>query len=297
MRKPPIVYRQKIARGLKDNVLVRRGPHNPPPGPFTRVVRNHDGGFFSNFNKVVACLCHWPRDRLHVDWTLRGEEFRYYEPSWPPGANAWEKLFAQPSGVVGRGVDVKMFPDPRYTHKFAADMYRGAGVASRAAMHAAWSRLRPRPELRAAIAAAATDLRAARPSGQLVGVHVRSAGIAPEQPSRVLPTPDDMADAAALVLKFDGAVVLATDSADVVGLFRDRFGPSVYVRDAARVPSYADVRGLHETAPPSLALATEVYLDAIVLAQCDYLVSAVSNVATAAWYMAPHVPHAFVEVR
>jgi hypothetical protein len=90
--------------------------------------------------------------------------------------------------------------------------------------------------------------------------------------------------------------VLATDVREAVDRFREVFGERLLVQpDVARAP--AGGSQYEWSAPPGIALGEQTLIDALLLARCDVLLHATSNIATAAGYMNPRMRMVYCEPR
>lgn len=84
----------------------------------------------------------------------------------------------------------------------------------------------------------------------------------------------------------DGRVFIATDVSEYVELCREHFGDRLIVRDIPRV-THAD-EDWYRLQSTRLDLWRNVLIDALLLAKCDFVIGATSNVFTAVLILNPH---------
>jgi len=151
-----------------------------------------------------------------------------------------------------------------------------------------------------AIVARADALYEARMAGHYrVGVHCRHPTHDIECLHR-MPSLARFIAAARALLPADRSwvVVLATDYEPAVAAFRDAFGEKLIVQAGVmRAAAASDEQIHHEAGAPSVALAEQALVDALLLARCDAFVHVTSNLATAVGYMNPHSRMVYCETR
>jgi glycosyltransferase involved in cell wall biosynthesis len=206
--------------------------------------------------------------------------------------------------------------EPLLTHVNAAELYQQPWFPQwRAEYHAVYRRhVRLRPRLRQQIELfAAQNFR-----NRMIAAHVRHPSHAMEQPTARMPTTEfyirqvhDLAASLGLSMASDSdwGVFLATDQDSAVDAFVREFGRRVvFAPNAERTPIVADrrfrslsreeqlkeghqVQHLAAADPQkwSSRLAEQVIFDAALMARCDFLLHAVSNISTAVSYMNPRV--------
>jgi hypothetical protein len=263
------------------------------------VVTAWNGGFFSHVNRVVNHLHHsLGRDgcvAVRVDWrvaehtplfvygTVQDGELwqRFFEPLVFPDAPAEERTSWE-------------YADLSMTGLHAYRMYKRGSGWRMAYGRAYAEHIRVREELRNRV----QELwREGGIGGSSIGVHYRHPEHSHECP-REMPSMDTFIDRTRrLLARSKGAsVVLATDVREAVERFGDAFGERLLVQpDVARAP-------VGETQydwglPPCVALGEQALIDVLLLARCDVLLHATSNIATAVGYMNPRLRMIYCEPR
>lgn len=280
-RKNPAAFKSIVEKPVVQAVRSAAGRY--------RIVHANIGGIFSNLNNVMTIVHLYPDDDLAVDWSTRNIHFRY-------GSNrdgdVWSKLFYPfTDREVLNPIHIRQYVDWRFTATFVADYYR-RDRQWRQGLNAGWKKIRLLPSMQVL----KDNVLAGMPPRPRVGVHVRHGGHAVEQPRGKMPSLLQVVEMVKATMSHIRArsVVLATDNDETVEFFRRIFGESLYFGDVTRAKTSKDPQ-IHQSADASLKLAYDVFSDAFRLASCDYFVHAVSNVATGVLYMAPRMPHVFVE--
>ncbi|WP_019500308.1 TIGR03032 family protein [Pseudanabaena sp. PCC 6802] len=258
------------------------------------VIKSHqDGGFFSNFNKVLNWLSRIDREcNVWVDWMYTGTEsaFRYGDAI---GENIWEIFFEPISNAVpvADAVVQDLYIDFTMTGAGAHLMYLGTDFQSVRNRYGQifTEFIRVRSELQAE----AERIYAELMDGYFcIGVHKR------HQLHRVedfylqpVPIPN-IIDAIRKVMPSTGKVrvFLATDEEDAIAAFSEAFDDRlIYQAEAARSPAVARQEIHWNREYRGSYLGKQVLMDALLLARCQILVHGVSNLSTAVLMMNPQV--------
>lgn len=280
----------------------------------TVIVPREDSGFFSGFLIVLDALLFAPPEaEVVVDWRLHGNEGHFkYQPA-RPGECVWSSVFepvhrhphstestdASPYILCER---FNMLLAPRFRW-----LARGTAceAAQRAAYHHVFRRhvLVAHPQVHASLRGLGATLR----SGLSLGVHKRvyNPGTAEYQGSRTLPSLAGYVEATRRAVSRLEArrgqavrhIYLATDDDAAAAYFGAAFGTRLVVRDGVERASGglnadASLNEVHVASPHNryecgLRAAVDVVTDALLLASCDALVHADSNVTSAVAYAAP----------
>jgi hypothetical protein len=270
------------------------------PEPYTLVVTAWNGGFFSHVNRVVNHLCHsLGRDgcrAVRVDWRVSEHTplFAYY--GTPEDGELWQRFFEPlrfPDAPSAERSSYQ-YADLSMTGLYAYRMYKRGSRWRSDYGHAYAEHVRVRDELRRRVDRLWSDGTVA---GKAVGVHYRHSEHDHENP-RASASIDAYISRARRVLAQTGAnsIVLATDVHEALDSFRAEFGERLLVQpDAARAPAAGSQ--YERSAPPGIALGEQILIDALLLARCDVLLHATSNIATAVGYMNPAMRMVYVEPR
>jgi hypothetical protein len=270
------------------------------PVPKTLVVFPHDGGFFSNFNKVmnhlVCSLHHYGVMAIKVDWNIKkGSKFKFntFFYGTHKDGNIWEHFFDQPLFPPRSFIMCKKtssYRDWSITGRNVYNLYK-SGDGWRQQYHSAFKEY---IRIKAHILKEVEQIYFRHLAGKYcIGVHIRNDVHKCEQPDGQMPPLEQyMAEIGHIISskREDVKIFLATDVEEYVRRFRNVFGEKVFTQ--------ADVTRLQESPAnpeeeitylydPSLKLGEDVLKDCLLLSKCDVLIHRVSNIATAAGYINP----------
>lgn len=282
------------------------------PSDMPVILRHSDQGFFASFLSVMDALLMAPPDaEVKVDWTLSGleKEFTYGKA----GEDVWSGLFEPVHLNQGRTKSTAApleLRESRFNHflrgehkfEFRTSKYNAAQRAAYNRVFSTHIRVR-----HASIINALATLGKELSEGTSVGVHKRidTPGTRMNQGLKGNFSIDEYVEAARLVVTEHEtrtgcavtAVYLATDDEAAERAFRVAFGERLCVRrGVTRVRGGVNPDGTHNevhsrTSPfnPTCTLqdAADVLTDALLLAKCDLVLHADSNVTTAVSLIAP----------
>ncbi|CAK0837354.1 unnamed protein product [Prorocentrum cordatum] len=256
------------------------------PGTAAEDHEERQGGIGSARNQSTP-NCPFVADRGLIALQAQGPE--------PPGA----------AGAQGTAAEERPFVVRQRYNVLLVNVFRGrflcgpgAGRRRRLYGAAAARLLRPRAAAREACRRAVATIRF-REGTVLVGVHKRvdNPGTARMQIAQVVPSTQAYILAVERLVAQRGcaedfAVALATDDEAAVPLFRDAFGHRLLHRDVLRSTGGVNERQLPrevhgQEGRLSAGDAQDCLVDAMILAECDVMIHADSNVTIAAGIMNP----------
>ena len=268
--------------------------------PKTLIIVPHEGGFFSNFNKVMnhlVCSLHRHGVRaIEVNWNIEeGRKFKYFFYGSPQDGNIWEHFF-EPLSFPPRSFTVRKktssYRDYSITGRKAYGLYK-SGAEWRQQYHAAFkTHIRIKPHIQEKVEQTYSRYLAGT---YCIGVHIRNDAHKGEQPDGQMPPLEHyMAEIKHIISSRKEAVkiFLATDVEEYVARFQDVFAEKVFTqKDVSRLHEPLSTAGSQVIYPfnPDLKLAEDVLNDCLLLAKCDVLIHRVSNIATAAGYINPSI--------
>ncbi len=269
------------------------------PVPKKMVVVPHNGGFFSNFNKVMNHLvCSLNRrgvKAVEVDWTIeRGSKLKNFFYGTHKDGNIWEYFFEQllfpPRSFMMRK-RTAYYRDWSITYSNVYALYRSGGEW-RQQYHSAFKKfIRIKPRILQEVEQTYSRYMAGK---YCIGVHVRNDAISSEQPDGHMPPLDNFIDETRRIVlskKEDVKIFLATDVQEHVERFKKVFGEKVVTQKGVtrlRFPSDTE-EGISFMYHSNLKLGEDVLKDCLLLAKCDVLIHRVSNIATAVGYINPSI--------
>lgn len=271
------------------------------PVPKTLVVVPHEGGFFSNFNKVmnhlVCSLHHQGVVSIEVDWNIKkGTEFNAFFYGTHEDGNIWEHFFDQPLFPQRLHIMRKKtcaYRDYSITDRNVYNLYMSGG-GWRQQYHSAFEKyIRIKPHILQKVEETYSRYLEGK---YCIGVHIRNDAHKREQPDGQMPPLEHyIAEIRRIVSSREeqSKIFLATDMEEYVARFRDVFGEGVIaLTEVARLKELP-VNHQDEmiyTCEPDLKMGEEVLEDCLLLAKCDVLIHRVSNIATAVGYINRSIP-------
>ena len=271
----------------------------PASAERTLVIRNWNGGFFSNFNGVLNNL-RWRLGRrgVHaaiVDWHADPAltDFAYGRPE---DGNLWLHFF-EPlpfERFPAAHCEARSFArlDITFPHTYAAYKLNRRWRQDYHALYRRYIRIRP-----TFLDRVEKIYQADMAGHYCLGVHYRHPVHNPEC-LHSIPSPETFIARLRGLLPVDRpyAVFLATDAESAVAAFQQAFGSRLVVQPCVRRaglqtenhPQDPDTRA-------SLILGEQVLLDCLLLARCDALFHVSSNIATAAGYINPSLKMVYCE--
>jgi glycosyltransferase involved in cell wall biosynthesis len=305
----------------------------------TLVLVGHDAGFFAIFNTFISVQNTWLGDQgfdlIIPDWRVESiksfwktKQFTSFCYGTPADGNLYFKLFDTQNQFslsedelnermksALRGHTFNASADPNLTFVNADKLYRSEGFGAwRKSMNASMGGLRPNLNVRNRLE---SNFAVVKMDTFLIGMHVRHASHALEQPDKRMASTDDyirisyelMNQEASLNPGRECKVFLASDQEKVVNQFKAEFGNSLITMAGVTRLDVASTEKFESLNPNlqlkegfqiqhlkasqeslwSMGMAEDVIADAWALARCDVLVHAVSNVATAVSFINPKI--------
>jgi hypothetical protein len=276
--------------------------------PTKFIIIPHNGGFFSNFNKVVQHLVlslnHSGIRAMQVDWHINKKKIMdQFSFGRPDDGNIWEHFFEQLTfhdDSYMRCVRIAGFRGDSIHFSNAYDLYK-PGQGWRQQYHSAFKKhICIKPHVLKKVDQVYSPYMAGK---YCIGVHMRNEAHKVEQPNNKMPPFESYLSQVRDILRSqsrEGVIFLATDVEDYVRRFKNAFNQALIVQPGVtRLPENPDGdvnRQLHyDNAQASLKLGEDVLVDCLLLSRCDIFVHTVSNVATAVGYINPGIPMIYCE--
>jgi hypothetical protein len=253
----------------------------------TLIVEAHaDGGFFSNFNKIVNHLAHSLGhsgvEAIKVNWS---QEMSAYGDG-----DVWDRYF--------RHLEFDSIPDLTHTTRHYADlsmtgpnayaMMRGGEENWRTKYHVPYKQY---IRLQNWFSKSLSEFYAKNMAGKKwIGVHFRHPNHSFECPTGTPSIGDCILETERLLSTHSTAsVYLATDSQDAVDRFQQKFDEKLLVYPSKNRTTASSQLQSHERVQ-ARTLAEEVLFDCFMLSRCSAVLHVVSNITTAVGYINPTVP-------
>lgn len=183
---------------------------------------------------------------------------------------------------------VMTYPHDQYTGSQAGHLYwRADGWRNR--LHQQFQRIEPKD----AVLEVARSIFPDVIQQSISVIHRAESGLAREQLTGELPSVEDMCEAVNKICKH-APVLVCADSSETTEEFRSRLQKRALIWDgldrvpAGSAPHFRDSYGSEHV--------RNMFARTLALSQSAHLIHPVSNIATAALYMNPKLPHSFIEV-
>lgn len=254
------------------------------------IFNHHEGGFFSNFNKVITHLAH-NQDVTKITWQLRGQ---------PYGAFAYNvnEVFSSLFETYDEGASIN---SECYVSEFKHLEYTGKNTHSLYTEDNTWrinlnniykKYITPTELLKKNIEV--VDNYFKEKNNIKVGILKRNQLLKCEQNSNKMPAVEDYIDAISQIQDSNKTCILSVDNQVDLDYFisREDF-KSIYSTNIRRTCRDTDSEP-HFT-PGTIQDAVYYFMDVYMLSKCDYLIHPISNMATAALYLNPNLKSIYLQ--
>jgi hypothetical protein len=241
------------------------------------IVKQHEGGFFSNFNKVITFLAH--NDNVcKITWDLQGQPFGAFAYNC---GEVFSKLFLPyDSGeVIDKTIILSEFTDSFLNSGQAIhSRFTDSDQSWRIKYNNAFIKyIHYSEKLKQKI-----DKIDFKSNNTLIGILKRNQLTKADQINKVLPTYDDYFN---VIDNIDGdkTIVLSIDHNYGIQQFINRYKNCVFSSKIRRTNMDTDME-------PHFIQSTEeeamyYFLDVVILSKCDYIIHTISNMSVAALIM------------
>ena len=251
-------------------------------------VIHHEGGFFSNFNKVTTYLRN--KNVVGIHWNLQGQ---------PYGAFAYKcgevfgKLFKEYN--EGKNIDeifeLREYDCLDYTGKDVHIQYISKDQKWRNELNATLKYIKPTPILQTFIDEIDEKF-AALKGKKIIGVLKRNELLKCEQVNGKLPTIEEYFTEIDKLFDDNTYICLSVDNITDINQFINKYSRCAYNPHIRRTQFNTDTEPhfLPGTAHDAIYTFLEVYM----LSKCNYFIHPVSNMATAALYFNPELKSIYI---
>ena len=246
------------------------------------IVKHHEGGFFSNFNKVTTFLKDNPTVGK-ITWDLQGQ---------PYGAFAYNcgEVFGKLFNTFDNKRDITdtvllgEYEQQEFTGNRVNAYYTSSDNDWRFELNKTLSFFIPTTELKALSGALDKSFSKLK-NKKLIGILKRNERLKCEQTSGELPNIDTYFDIIDKHFDDNTYLCLSVDNITDLNKFIKRYKRCIYNPHMKRTNCNTDEEPHFQ--PGSAANAMYTYLDVIMLSKCQQLVHPISNMATASLYFNP----------
>jgi len=253
------------------------------------VVKFHEGGFFSNFNKITTFLKNTSDNVVKITWDLQGQPF---------GA------FAYNCGEVFGKLFKEYSTGEKYKDTIVLDTYTDTSFTGRE-VHNKYSLLdwrkefyntltffKPTDLLQEALDKINYKYIFSSKKINLIGILKRNDRLKCEQNNNTLPTLDKYFSCIDKRFTENTYLYLSVDNNHDLNAFVERYKRCIYNSKMRRTHLCTDTEPHFQPGTANDALFT--YLDVYSLSKCNALIHPLSNMATAALYFNPNMESIYI---
>ena len=255
------------------------------------IVHQHEGGFFSNFNKVISFLETHP-EVSKITWDLQGQPFGAFAYNC---GEVFSKLFVpfwDKNPIEGEPYILSEYVDQRHTGKNAHGLYTGHQGWRNSLHRTLQQYIRITPYLIPRIKSIHDTFNSVKDRPK-VGILKRNELLKCEQQKNCMPAFEQY-QAAIKELKLEKPVFMfSIDNLYDLDQFKAEFRPHMYSPGMRRTQKNTDMEP--HFLPGTQQDAAAAFLDVYMLSMCDYFIHPVSNMATAALYFNPKMKSIYLQ--
>ena len=246
------------------------------------IVKQHEGGFFSNFNKVISFL-EKNSNTEKITWDLKGQPFGAFAFSC---GEVFSHLFLpyNTNKAYDQEEILREYIDQRHTGKNAHDCYTG-NQDWRLSLNQTYRKYITPTEFLHNKIKQVDELFVQISNKQKIGILKRNDLLKCEQQQNKMPDLLSYSNEIKKIYTKDSVLVLSVDNTTDLNFFKNKYKPTIFSPIIRRTNVTTDVEP-HFTPGTHIDAAT-IFLDVYMLSKCDYFIHPVSNMATAALYLNP----------
>ena len=253
----------------------------------------HEGGFFSNFNKVITFLNHFEKinDISEVEWNLIGQPFGAFAYNLP---EVFGTVFEQyKNGKHKEETTVSEYLQlslNKYTGKNAHNLYIGPDHWRKDLNKTFLKYIKTTKEAQHYIDKANENKKNCK--GKIISILKRNQRLRCEQPSDEMPTLEQYFEKIDELFDDETYLYLCVDNMNDLNAFIKRYKRCLYHPYMRRTTSDKDQEP--HFIPKSEKDAIHTFVDLWTASQSDYFIHPVSNMATSALYFNPQVESIYI---
>ena len=251
----------------------------------TLEIQSHDGGFFSNFNKLISNLHYYKNVNKIIFNMVSKEKFKAFY-----FIKDNEELFSKIFDVYDYGtsdnntnnIKTDSYIDSSITGNNAYKFYNENRIKLQS-YHDTYNKyIKIKPHITDKINKKLLELK--NNTDQLICIFVRSEALRHEQPSGKMPTRDDYTKALDKIPKSNNVkYFLCVDNNDDLEFYKTKYTPN-YFTPIRRTKNKKDGEP-HTNNIGTLEDLEDSFVEVMLISHCDILVHCVSNMATASLYI------------
>lgn len=254
------------------------------------TFNHHEGGFFSNFNKVITHLAH-NHDVSKITWNLNGQPFGAFAYNC---GEVFSKLF-QPyddKQKITNNVSVGEFKYLEYTGKNIHELYLKEDTTWRQQLFDIYNKyITPTPLLQKNIDTVDNILH--KTNRKKIGILKRNQLLKCEQVNNIMPTINNYNDEINKISGDKLCILSVDNNTDLTQFLNNKDLKFTFSKNIKRTTTDTDMEP-HFT-PGNTQDALYYFMDVYMLSKCDYLIHPISNMATAALYLNPNLKSIYLQ--
>ena len=252
-------------------------------------VSFHEGGFFSNFNKVVTFLALTTDNVVKITWNLQGQPYGAFAYNC---GEVFGKLFLEynTGEDIHETFELQTYTDTSYTGKKAFNKYKQNEW--RAQFNKTLKYFKPTDLLKPYLDKIEHKYIFTSDKINLIGILKRNNRLSCEQPNNVLPELSNYFEKIDKLKDENTYLYLAVDNLYDINSFIERYKKCIYNPKSRRTNTCTDEEP-HFT-PGTVDDAVATYLEVFTLSKCKEFIHPVSNMATAVMYFNPNIKTTYI---
>ena len=253
------------------------------------IVKQHEGGFFSNFNKVVSFL-EKNSNTEKITWDLRGQPFGAFAFNC---GEVFSYLFSPYNTNISCDQEeiLKEYIDQRHTGRNVHSCYTGSQDWRYSLNRVYKKYITPTEFLRNKIKQV-DELFEQIQGKQKIGILKRNDLLKCEQHQNKMPELSLYENEINKIYTKNSALILSVDNTSDLNFFKNKYKPTIFSPIIRRTNVATDMEP-HFTPGTHIDAAT-IFLDVYMLSKCNYFIHPVSNMATAALYFNPELKSKYI---
>jgi hypothetical protein len=249
-------------------------------------VHQHEGGFFSNFNKVTTFLS--DNDVCKITWNLHGQPFGAFAYNC---GEVFGKLFQHyNTGECNNIIELRTYNDLQYTGKLVHEKYITSDDHWRYKLNNALKYFTPTEKLASSLSKVDICFK----DKKCLGVLKRNNLLKCEQVKKdnTLPSIQEYFDEIDKIIDDDTYLWLSVDNIEDLNAFIKRYKKCIYNPKIRRTATPFDMEPHFNQGSEDDAIYT--YLEVYCMSKCKSLVHPLSNMSTAALYFNPALKSIYI---
>jgi hypothetical protein len=253
-------------------------------------VKFHEGGFFSNFNKVTTFIDSCTDNICQITWNMQGQPYGAFAYNC---GEVFGKLFVNYNNgeLPDEKIVLETYNKLTYTGRDVHDIYIGSDISWRTQLNKTLKYFQPTPFLQEGITKIET-ISIFNSNSNLIGVLKRNELLKCEQHDNKMPTLEDYFKEIDKFFTDNTYLFLAVDNLHDLNAFIERYKKCIYNTKSRRTQFCTDTEP-HFT-PGTADDARNVYLDVYALSLCNYFIHPLSNMSTAVLYFKPSIKSIYI---